>query len=142
MARLGPSKNTSCERKVRMMLVSAGVRFTLHPEIPGQPRRSADILVGDTYVFVHGRFWHDPDAGTRRMSKFWRDKVARNYERDVETLFHLRQIGKRTIIVWDDWLTPRNMWRARAALAPVLGRFSASSAAGRSSRRHTGRPGR
>lgn len=102
MAQIGPSKNTRPERRVRMWLVRNGIKHKLHPPIPGIPRRSADFRVGDALLFVHGRFWHDPGAGTRTMSTFWREKILRNAQRDRETRDHLDSTGVRHMTIWED----------------------------------------
>lgn len=117
MAQLGPSKNTRGERRIRMWLVRRGVPHRLHPRIPGKPRRSADVLVdGDLYVFVHGRFWHDPGGPSRKLSGRWVSLVARNQARDADTQAHLASNGLRYTVIWDDRLS-----EGKAELLRLLG---------------------
>ncbi len=134
MAQIGPSKHTRPERRVRMWFVRNGLCHELHPRLPGLPRRSADFRVQDVLVFVHGRFWHDPRAGTRSMSPYWREKVKRNAQRDRDTRRHLDSVGARYVVLWEDdelsEVLPARLW-------PLLSKPSASSAAGRSSRTRT-----
>lgn len=105
MAQLGPSKNTKPERIVRMEMVRLGLRFECHPRVPGCPRRSADFRCGDTFVFVHGRFWHDPRSRSTSISSYWRKKVASNHRRDRSTQRILRRAGLKSIVIWDDALS-------------------------------------
>lgn len=137
MARIGPSKWTGPERKFRMMLVRREIAHECHPGIPSYPRRSADFRVGDTWVFIHGRFWHDPWHSTRKMSKYWRDKVKENSERDAETRAFLKQVGWQCVVIWDDQFTAKRMWQAEAIAEELGRRLSASLEAGRSFHRHT-----
>lgn len=103
-----------------MMLIRAGLYFKMHAPIPGLPRRSCDFRVGDTFVFVHGRFWHDPEGRSRRMSAYWRRKVRRNAERDEETRLHLKKLGHSVIVLWDDQFTPRNRWQVELVVRELL----------------------
>lgn len=121
MARLGPSKHTRAEREFRMLLVRSGVPHELHPPIPGFPRRSADFLVKGVYVFIHGRFWHDPGHRTRSMSSYWREKVRRNSERDAETLASLDAAGLRYMVLWDDQFRASRMAEVTEAMYWAFG---------------------
>jgi DNA mismatch endonuclease (patch repair protein) len=57
-------------------------------------------------VFVHGCFWH-AHAGCpratlpKRNRQFWVDKLAANRRRDERSLRDLRQLGYRTLVVWE-----------------------------------------
>lgn len=139
MSQIGPSKHTRIERQARMWLVRNRIPHRLHPPIPGHPRRSADIEAGGVYVFLHGRFWHDPSAGTKRMSAFWRKKVRANASRDLTTLQALRRVGAQWTTIWDDQDVASRLesrfWRLREIL-------SASSAAARTCRTRSRGPGR
>lgn len=125
MSQLGSSKSTKPERIFRMMLVRRGVKHALHPRIPGYPRRSADLLVGKTFVFIHGRFWHDPSGRSRTMSTYWRNKVASNHQRDLSTRRQLNRLGYSFITIWCDDLTGDRV-RASRAVARLATQPSAS----------------
>lgn len=107
------------------MLVRAGVKHQMHPRIPGLPRRTADFRVGDIFIFMHGRFWHDPKGPTEQMNLFWRSKVRNNRKRDLSTYRHLYAAEYGVIELWDDrpHLWPRAVWYA-ATLKRAAGRVS------------------
>jgi len=105
MAQLGPSKNTKCELAVFEWLDGRGIQFIKHPSIPGCRRRSADALIlPDLFVFVYGRFWHDPNGRTKTMSERWTELLKRNVARDESTQNILRSRGFRFVVLWDDKL--------------------------------------
>ena len=55
-------------------------------------------------VFVDGCFWHGcPRHGTspKGNARFWREKIARNRERDREVNRELRRRGWRVLRIWD-----------------------------------------
>lgn len=113
MAVLGPSKHTKCERVVRMFLVRRKERHSLHADLPGTP----DVYIHRLRlcVFVDGRFWHDPNGRTKRMSRFWRDKVKKNFMRDRKNRRRLQRLNLRTVTIWDDGL-PRGLKRLEKLL--------------------------
>jgi DNA mismatch endonuclease (patch repair protein) len=97
------SSNTKPELVVRKMLHAAGYRYRLHPKsLPGRPdivfptRRKA--------ILVNGCFWHVHKlCGTARIpdSPSWREKLARNVQRDKEVKTALRSLGWQTVVVWE-----------------------------------------
>jgi DNA mismatch endonuclease, patch repair protein len=116
MSQIGPSHNTRPERVVRMCLVKLGVNFECQAKLPHMPRRTADFRVGCTYIFVNGRFWHDPKGKTKQMSKFWRDKVKGNRRRQRQTRRLLRRLGYRTRVIWCDDLRKAPLQKVERAL--------------------------
>ena len=55
-------------------------------------------------MFVDGCFWHGcPRHGTspKGNARFWREKIARNRERDREVNRELRRRGWRVLRIWD-----------------------------------------
>ncbi len=55
-------------------------------------------------VFVYGCFWHGcPRHGTlpKSNARFWREKIARNRERDREVNRELRRRGWRVLRIWE-----------------------------------------
>ena len=58
-------------------------------------------------VFVDGCFWHGcPRHGTspKGNARFWREKIARNRERDREVNRELRRRGWRVLRIWEHGL--------------------------------------
>lgn len=104
MARIR-SKDTSPELMVRRIAYAMGFRYRLHvATLPGKPdlvfRRLRKI------VQVHGCFWHQHEGcGDSHIPKssveYWKPKLTRNVDRDVENLKRLKALGWRVLIVWD-----------------------------------------
>lgn len=102
-------KNTSPELKVRRWLHGQGFRFRVNVRmLPGSP----DIVLAKyrTCIFVNGCFWH----GHKGCSKytvpktnveFWKEKVARNQERDLINNQRLETMAWNIITVWECELT-------------------------------------
>ncbi len=95
---------TDLELTLRNALWQAGYKYRLKTKIklPGTP----DIIFpgAKLAIFVDGCFWHGcPIHGT--MSKtntgFWRAKIARNQERDIETDNKLSELGWHSIRIWE-----------------------------------------
>lgn len=98
-------KDTKPEMIVRRYLHSLGYRYGLHNrKLPGSP----DLVLRrlKTVIFIHGCFWHGHE-GCRyyRMPKsnleFWKRKISRNRERDVEARVALEKKGWNVITVWE-----------------------------------------
>lgn len=97
-------KDTRPEMIVRKALHSAGFRYRLHDKrLPGKPD-----LVFPKYratVFVHGCFRHGHDCHLFRLpatrTDFWREKIARNVERDRQAANQLKATGWRVGTVWE-----------------------------------------
>jgi DNA mismatch endonuclease (patch repair protein) len=97
-------KDTKPELVVRRGLHALGFRYLLHDRrLPGRP----DMVLPRWHaaIFVHGCFWHGHDCplfrwpGTRQ--DFWRQKIGRNQERDVEVEVALDQAGWRMLKIWE-----------------------------------------
>jgi DNA mismatch endonuclease (patch repair protein) len=98
-------KNTKPELILRRALHKNGFRYRIHDSrLPGKP----DIVLPmyKALIFVHGCFWHrhmdcwwntSPSSNTA----FWKDKLARNAERDARHMEELRSQGWRIAIVWE-----------------------------------------
>ena len=99
------SKNTKPEIKVRKVLHSMGYRFRLHrKDLPGSP----DIVLPKykTIIFVHGCFWHRHEnckysSTPKTRVQFWEKKFNSNILRDLENQKKIKDIGLRSIIVWE-----------------------------------------
>jgi len=99
------SKNTKPEIEVRKLLHSMGFRFRLHrKDLPGSP----DIFLPKfkTVIFVHGCFWHRHEnckysSTPKTRVQFWEKKFNSNILRDLENQKKIKDIGLRSIIVWE-----------------------------------------
>lgn len=101
------SKNTRPEIIVRSFLHRKGLRFRVNQiSLPGKP----DIVLRKykAVVFVNGCFWHrhsDPSCKLARMPKsnisFWKEKLEKNKERDLQKKEKLEALGWRVFYVWE-----------------------------------------
>lgn len=100
-------RDTVPELAVRRLAHAMGYRYRLHrrglsgtPDLAFPSRRKA--------IYVHGCFWHqhpDPACRLARMPKnnldYWRPKLQRNMDRDVENLVALAALGWEALVVWE-----------------------------------------
>lgn len=101
------AKDTEPEMIVRRLIHGLGFRYRLHErDLPGNP----DIVFTKKRkaVFVHGCFWHRHDSSLCKISRmpksnknYWRNKLARNKERDEKNLIELKKTGWKTLVVWE-----------------------------------------
>lgn len=96
--------DTQPEITVRKLLHSRGYRFRVHEiRLPGKP----DIVLPKYHavIFVNGCFWHGHDCHFFRWPEtrqdFWRKKIGRTKERDLENTDLLNQSGWRVMTVWE-----------------------------------------
>ena len=105
------SKNTKPELLVRRYLFKHGFRFRVHvKKLPGTP----DIVLKKyhTVIFVNGCFWHGHEGCKlyvlpKTNTEFWRNKIKRNQERDLEERIQLRNMGWHVIQIWECQLKPK-----------------------------------
>lgn len=117
-------KDTKPELIVRRYLFSRGFRYRLnHPRLPGHP----DLVLRKyrTVIFVNGCFWHGhEDCPSFRLPKtntdYWRAKITRNKERDMEEQKRLAAMGWHCVTVWECQLKPACRERTLASLAFTL----------------------
>lgn len=111
------STNTTPERRVRSIAHRLGLRFRLaHPGLPGKP----DFVLPKhrLAVFVHGCFWHR-HSGCKRASipgtrtEFWLAKFQANVERDARLIRALRELGWRSLVIWECELRDPEVVRRR-----------------------------
>ena len=108
MSRVRPT-GTRPEMAVRRLVHGLGYRYRLHGRrLPGRP----DLVFAGRrkVVFVHGCFWHrHPGCRLARTPKtrvdFWRAKLDGNRERDLLKQRQLRDLGWRSLVVWECELT-------------------------------------
>lgn len=104
MAGIG-SKDTRPEMIVRKGLHGLGFRFRLHSRhLVGKP----DLVLPKyrAAIFVHGCFWHAHKGCSyfrfpRTRAEFWREKLAKNEERDQKAAQALIASGWRVLTVWE-----------------------------------------
>ena len=78
-----PRRNTKPELALRRELHARGLRFRIHPALPGRP--DVAFTRAKIAVFVDGCFWHGcSDHGTlpKNNREWWRAKIAGNIRRD------------------------------------------------------------
>ena len=99
------SKDTKPEILVRRFLHRSAFRFRIYrQDLPGRP----DIVLPRyrTVVPVRGCFWHHhetcPLAYMPKSNRsFWQAKLEGNRARDLRNLNKLRELGWKTIEVWE-----------------------------------------
>lgn len=104
MGRIGP-RDTKPEMIVRRGLHHLGFRFRLHKkELAGRP----DIVLPKyrAVIFINGCFWHAHEGCSffrlpKTRTDFWKDKLARNKERDKRSVDTLLASGWRVLTVWE-----------------------------------------
>jgi len=97
-------KNTKPEIQTRKALFRKGYRYRLHDKnLPGKP----DMVLKkyNTVIFIHGCFWHGHDCHLFKWPKtrpaFWKKKIGRNREKDLEVTAQLKAAGWKIITVWE-----------------------------------------
>jgi DNA mismatch endonuclease (patch repair protein) len=103
--------DTRPEIDVRHGLHAMGFRYRLHvPGLPGKP----DIVLAQhrAVILVNGCFWHCHDCHLFRWpderEQFWRRKITRSRERDMEVRNALGTFGWRVLVIWECALKGRN----------------------------------
>jgi len=105
-------KDTKPEIMVRKFLFSNGIRYRLHDKkLPGKPD-----MVFPKYkkvVFIHGCFWHGHEnckyfVVPKTRTEWWLNKINNNKKKDIESVYALRKLGWKVIIIWECELKPNN----------------------------------
>jgi DNA mismatch endonuclease (patch repair protein) len=118
-------RDTKPELVVRRWLWRQGYRYRLYVRsLPGRP----DIVMRKwrTVILVNGCFWHGHECNKRRPTthaEFWRDKIARNHERDARNQALLQAAGWHVIVIWECQLTPKNRAETLRELDLTLSRI-------------------
>ena len=98
-----PRSSTGPEVLLRRELHRRGLRFRInYRALPGRP--DIAFTAARIAVFVDGCFWHScPDHGIlpKNNREWWREKLARNVERDREKDTQLGNMGWTVVHVWE-----------------------------------------
>lgn len=105
------SRDTAPEKSVRSLIHSMGYRFRLNRlDLPGRP----DIVLPrhKKVIFVHGCFWHHHQGCARAALPssnrgFWEIKLSKNVARDLSVQEALRNVGWKSLVVWQCQLKDR-----------------------------------
>ena len=97
-------KNTSPELKIRKALHAKGLRYRLHDKsLIGKP----DLVFRKYHaaIMINGCFWHGHDCHLFKWPstrpEFWKTKIGRNRERDIEVRQKLTGAGWHILTVWE-----------------------------------------
>jgi DNA mismatch endonuclease, patch repair protein len=110
-------KNTKPEMIVRRGLHRLGYRFRLHDRnLPGSPDLA--LPKWNAVIFVHGCYWHRHTGckyayTPKSNTDFWKKKLGRNSERDLEHQKTLSETGWRILIVWECSLKHQDIGRSK-----------------------------
>jgi DNA mismatch endonuclease (patch repair protein) len=120
------SKGMKPELLVRSLVHRMGFRFRLHAkDLPGKPdlvfrlRRKA--------IQVHGCFWHGHESepcldgrAPKTNVGYWGPKLARNRQRDAESLALLEAQGWEVLTIWE--CETKDQSRLKRTISKFLGK--------------------
>jgi len=98
-------RDTAPERLVRSLLRAIAPGYRLYRrDLPGAP--DIAYIGRKKAIFVHGCFWHGHDCRRgARMPKtnadYWRQKIARNRERDETTRAQYAVMNWSVLTIWE-----------------------------------------
>ncbi len=100
------SRDTRPELALRSRVHELGLRYRVSTRPLPSIRRTADLVFTRAHVavFMDGCFWHgcpDHHRPSQRNPEFWREKIARNRERDTETDKLLEDAGWTVVRIWE-----------------------------------------
>lgn len=98
-------KDTSIEVAVRLWMFHHGIRYRKNVrDIEGTP----DIAIKKykIAIFVNGCFWHGHDNCKyfklpKSNTEFWKTKIEKNMERDIQTHQNLTNSGWLVLVLWE-----------------------------------------
>jgi DNA mismatch endonuclease (patch repair protein) len=99
-------RDTSPEIALRYELHRRGLRYRVDVGVLPGSRKRHDVVFSRAKVVVEvrGCYWHacpKHSSQPKANAEWWRDKLARNVERDRETAAALNAAGWRLVIVWE-----------------------------------------
>lgn len=95
-------KGTAPELTLRRALWTRGMRYRLHPKLPGSP--DIAFLRAKLAVFIDGCFWHCcPTHGSmpKTNRQFWKAKLERNRARDLSVDRELARLSWLAVRIWE-----------------------------------------
>ena len=120
------SEGTKPELVLRKFLFSQGFRYRKnYKKLPGRP--DIVFIKKKIAIFVHGCFWHQHKNckitnKPRSNTSFWKEKFAKNLERDKRNQKDLREMGWRPKVIWECEILDTN--RKTRNLSPILNRLN------------------
>lgn len=101
-----PRRDTPAELRIRKVLHSMGLRYSVDAKPLKESPRRADLVFrrAKVAVFVDGCFWHGcPKHGSwpTANKEFWRAKLLANRARDADTSRRLKFQGWGVVRVWE-----------------------------------------
>ncbi len=97
-------KNTKPELIIRKLLCSHGLKgYRLHWKVEGRP--DIAYVSKKVAIFINGCYWHrcpkcHPHT-PKSNSEFWKNKFAKNIERDKRKIKALESNGWKVLILWE-----------------------------------------
>lgn len=104
--------DTKPEMLVRKYLHAKGIRYRLHNNtLPGKP--DLTLTKFHTVIFVNGCFWHGHKGCNyfvlpKTRTDWWQEKIEETIKRDSKAIQNLKELGWKTIIIWECELKSRN----------------------------------
>jgi len=114
-------KGSALERHVAKILRKNGISFRSHPtRLPGKPDfvlpKSRRVVFVDS-CFWHGCRYHGSIPKSNRV--FWKQKIARNRDRDREINRQYRRLPWRVVRIWEHSLRAENGTAVEKALSAL-----------------------
>lgn len=100
-------RDTKIELAVRRRIHAMGLRYRVdYPADTGDRRRRVDIVFtrARVAVFIDGCFWHGCPTHfvePKNNADYWRPKIQRNRERDLESTARLESAGWTVLRFWE-----------------------------------------
>lgn len=118
------NKNTKPEMIVRRLVHSLGYRYSLHARsLPGKP----DLVLTSKrkVIFINGCFWHRHSCKKGKSipsirEDFWREKLTNNKIRDKKNQHLLKNLGWRSLIIWECQTQSAKIDRLRRRIVDFL----------------------
>ncbi len=106
-------EDTLPELRIRKSLHGQGFRYRLHYKaLPGKP----DLAFPSrrALILINGCFWHGHQCHLFKWpstcKEFWKDKITANRTRDIKNLAKYRELGWRTLVIWECALKGKSAW--------------------------------
>jgi DNA mismatch endonuclease, patch repair protein len=120
------SEGTKPELVFRRFLFSQGFRYRKnYKKLPGRP--DIVFIKRKIAIFIHGCFWHQHKNckitnKPRSNTSFWKEKFAKNLDRDKRNQNDLLEMGWRVKVIWECEILDTN--RKTRNLSPMLKRLN------------------